>query len=99
MAVILIIIFGNLSLETKNILQSLTLVPFLRIISLSILNMTNNVYLEYILLYGILITPILVHDNDNFLRVIALLIMTIIFPVQRLSPKDANIIGEFVSYF
>lgn len=54
LAIVLIIIFGNLSLKPKNILQSLTLLPLLRIVSLSIPQM----YMQHMIIYGIVLIPI-----------------------------------------
>lgn len=56
--IILIIIFGNLSPKTKNILQSLILLPLLRIISLSIPQLSKNVYIQHVIIYGIMFIPI-----------------------------------------
>lgn len=57
LVIILVIIFGNLSLEIKNVLQSLMLLPILRIIDLSMPQLFTN-YLQYLLMYGIIIIPI-----------------------------------------
>ncbi len=67
LAIILIIIFGNLSLKIKNILQSLTLLPLLRIISLSIPQFGGN--MRYLIIYGIMLVPIyLVMKNQHILH-------------------------------
>lgn len=58
LAIILIIIFGSLSLKTKNILQSLILLPIMRIISLSISQLSNNINVQLLIIYGIMIVPI-----------------------------------------
>lgn len=58
LAIILIIIFGNLSMKTKNILQSLILLPLLRIISLSIPQLSKNIYVQYLIIYCIVLIPI-----------------------------------------
>lgn len=58
LAMILIIIFGNLSPETKNILQSLILLPLLRIINISTPPLFTDIYLQYLLTYGIMLVPI-----------------------------------------
>lgn len=58
LAIILIIIFGNLSLKTKNILQSMILLPLLRIISLSIPQLFENIYVQHMTIYGIVLIPI-----------------------------------------
>lgn len=57
LTIILVIIFGNLSLEMKNVLQSLMLLPVLRIVGLSMPQLFTN-YLQYLLIYGIMLTPI-----------------------------------------
>lgn len=57
LAIILVIIFGNLSLETKNVLQSLMLLPVLRIVGLSIPQLFTS-YIQYLLMYGIMLIPI-----------------------------------------
>ena len=56
--IILIIIFGHLSLETKNILQSLILLPVLQIINFSVPQFFTIIYLRYILVYAIMGIPI-----------------------------------------
>lgn len=58
LAIILIIIFDNLSLEVKNILQSLILIPLLRIISLSIPRLFTGIYPQYLLMCIIILFPI-----------------------------------------
>ena len=58
MAIILIIICGNLSLKTKDILQSLILLPLLRIISLSIAQVSEKIYIQHMVTYGIMLIPI-----------------------------------------
>jgi hypothetical protein len=55
---IIFIIFGNLSSEVKNILQSLMLLPLLRIVNLSVPRLFNDVYLQYLLICGIILIPI-----------------------------------------
>lgn len=57
-ATILIIIFCNLSLRAKNILQSLMLIPLLRIVSLSVPQLFNDVDVRYLLVFGIMTIPI-----------------------------------------
>ena len=56
--IILIIIFGHLSLETKNILQGLILLPVLQIINFSVPQFFTIIYLRYILVYAIMGIPI-----------------------------------------
>jgi hypothetical protein len=69
LAIILIIIFSNLSLKTKNILQSLILLPLLRIINLSIPQLSENIYLERLIIYGIMLAPIyLIMKNQPILH-------------------------------
>jgi len=58
LAVILAIIFANLSLEIKNILQSLVLLPVLRVIGLSMPQFFMNINIQYLLIYGIMLIPI-----------------------------------------
>jgi hypothetical protein len=69
LAIILIIIFSNLSLKTKNILQSLILLPLLRIINLSIPQLSENIYLERLIIYGFMLAPIyLIMKNQPILH-------------------------------
>lgn len=58
LVIILIIIFGNLSLKEKNILQSLTLLILLRMINLSTPQFFTNILVQYPLIYGIMFIPI-----------------------------------------
>lgn len=61
LAIILIVICGNLSLKTKDILQSLILLPLLRIISLSIPSipqLSEKIYVQHLIIYGIMLIPI-----------------------------------------
>ena len=58
LAIILIIIFGNLSLKEKNVLQSLTLLILLRMINLSIPQFFTTTLMQYPLIYGIMFIPI-----------------------------------------
>jgi hypothetical protein len=60
MSIILMIILGNLSLETKNILQSLVVLPMLRIISLSIPRFFAKSQTQHLLIYGVILLPIYV---------------------------------------
>jgi hypothetical protein len=69
LVIILIIIFGNLSLKTKNILQSVILLPLLRIISLSIPQLSDKTYVQNLVLYGIMVIPIyLIMKNQYVLQ-------------------------------
>lgn len=54
--IILLIIFGELSLETKIVLQSLTLLLIYRIINFSMPYSTNM--LQHLLIYGVMLIPI-----------------------------------------
>lgn len=68
LTIILIIIFGNLSLKTKNILQCLILLPLLRIMRLSIPQLSDNIFVQYMIIYGIMFVPIyLIMRNDHIL--------------------------------
>lgn len=68
LAIILIIIFGNLSQKTRNILQSLILLPLLRITSLSIPQLSENIYVQHLIIYGIMLVPIyLIMKNQHIL--------------------------------
>lgn len=69
LAIILMIIFGNLSLKIKNILQSMILLPLLRIISLSIPQLSKNIYMQHLIIYGIMFVPIyLIMKNQHILH-------------------------------
>jgi hypothetical protein len=69
LVIILIIIFGNLSPRTENILQSLILLPLLRIISLSIPQLSEKIYIQYLIIYGIVLIPIyLILKNQHVLH-------------------------------
>lgn len=69
LAIILMLIFCNLSLRTKNILQGLTLLPLLRIISLSIPQLSKNFYIQHAIIYGIMLIPIyLIMKNQYILH-------------------------------
>lgn len=69
LAIILIIIFGNLSLNVKNVLQSLTLLPLLRIISLSIPQFDGNFdgNVRYLIMYGIMLVPIYMIMKNQYI--------------------------------
>jgi hypothetical protein len=115
LAIILIIIFGNLSLKTKNILQILILLPLLRIINLSIPQLSENIYFQLLIMYGIMLVPIyLVMKNQLILRVntnepnvmlkvIAMLMIElyiVIIPnMQTISSEVTYLIGEFMYMF
>lgn len=58
LTIILMIILGNLSLEIKNILRSLILLPLLQIINLSVPQFLTITYLRYILTCAIMCIPI-----------------------------------------
>lgn len=58
LAIIILIIFGELSIGTKNILQSLTLIPILQIIDLSMPQFFANIHSQYLLIYGVMLIPI-----------------------------------------
>jgi hypothetical protein len=58
LTIIFIIIFGDMSLETKNILQSMILFPILQIISISIPQLFEAAYLRYVLICAIMLIPI-----------------------------------------
>ncbi len=113
LSIIIAIIFGNLSLEIKNALQSVMLLPILRIISLSIPQLFSN-YLQYLLIYGIMIIPIfLVIKNQwtshkdlgrNLSIPLVIIVMIIIgqyikiFPnIQTFSLDVKYLIEEFMS--
>lgn len=72
LAIILIIICGNLSLKTKDILQSLILLPLLRIISISIPSipqLSEKIYAQHLITYGIMLIPIyLIMKNRHILH-------------------------------
>ena len=54
----LLIIFGNLSLDIKNVLQGLILVALLRVVSLSMPQFFTMVLLQYPLIYGMMFIPV-----------------------------------------
>lgn len=58
MAITLLIIFGNSSIDIKNVLQSLSLVILLRIISLSMPQFFTDMLKQYSLIYGVMFIPI-----------------------------------------
>lgn len=58
LAIIFIIIFGNLSLKEKNVLQSLTLLILLRMINLSMPQFFTTTLTQYPLVYGVMFLPI-----------------------------------------
>ena len=69
LTIMLVIIFGNQSLKEKNILQSLTILPLLSIISLSIPPLSVNSYVQHMIIYGIMLIPIfLIMKNQNELQ-------------------------------
>ncbi len=54
----LILIFGSLSPETKNVLQSLLLLLLLRIVSLAMPQIFSSALLWYLLVYGVMFLPV-----------------------------------------
>lgn len=58
LAIIFIIIFSDLDIKVKNVLQSLTLVILLRMINLSTPQLFTTTLLQYPLIYGIMFIPI-----------------------------------------
>ena len=58
LAIIFLIIFGGLSLGTRNILQSLSLLSILRIIDFSMPPFFTDMNQQYILIYGVMLIPI-----------------------------------------
>lgn len=58
MLIILLIIFGNLNLDIKNVLQGLTLVILLRVVNLSMPQFFTTTLLQYPLVYGVMFIPI-----------------------------------------
>jgi hypothetical protein len=58
LAIILIITFDNLPYDIKNILQSLMLLPLLRIINLSIPRLFADAYWQYVLICIVAVIPI-----------------------------------------
>lgn len=68
-AIILVIIFNKLSLKERNVLQSLILLPLLRIISLSVPQLSENIYIQHTVIYGIMFIPIyLIMKNQHVLH-------------------------------
>lgn len=66
LVIVFIIIFDNISLQEKNILQSLTLLIILRMVNLSMPQFFNGGLLQYPLIYGIMFIPIyLTIKNQN----------------------------------
>lgn len=63
--IILIIIFGKLSLKERNVLQSLTLLILLRMINLSIPQFFTTTLMQYPLIYGIMFLPIYFTIKDQ----------------------------------
>ncbi len=69
--IILMIIFGKLSLEEKNVLQSLTLLILLRMINISAPQFFTGMLMQYPIIYGVMFLPIYmiiknqqIHSND-----------------------------------
>lgn len=58
LALIFLIIFGNLSLDIKNVLQGLILVTLLRVVNLSMPQFFTTTLLQYPLIYGAMFIPI-----------------------------------------
>lgn len=58
LVIILMIAFGNLSQEVKNILQILILLPLSRIVILSVPRLFTDIYLQYLLICVIMTMPI-----------------------------------------
>lgn len=58
LAIILLITFGNIKLEIKNILQSLLLVILLRVVNLSVPQFFSVEIFQYPIIYGIMFIPI-----------------------------------------
>lgn len=58
LAIVLVVIFGNLTSEVKNILQSLMLIPLLRFVSISIPQLFNYIDIQYLLICSIMSIPI-----------------------------------------
>ena len=54
----LLLIFGSLSPETKNVLQSLLLLLLLRIVSLAMPQIFSSALLWYLLVYGVMFLPV-----------------------------------------
>lgn len=54
----LLIIFGNLNLDIKNVLQGLILVTLLRVVNLSMPQFFTTTLLQYPLIYGVMFIPI-----------------------------------------
>jgi hypothetical protein len=65
-AMILAITFGNFSLKEKNVLQSLTILPLLRMISLSIPQL-SGIYVQYLVVYGIMAIPVYLIMKNQYL--------------------------------
>jgi len=66
LAIILLIIFGKLSLKEKNVLQSLTLLILLRMINLSMPQFFTSTLTQYPLIYGVMFIPIyMLIKNQN----------------------------------
>lgn len=66
LAIIFMIIFSSLKLEKKNILQSLTLIILIRVISLSVPGFFTVAIAQYSLIYGVMYIPIyLTIKNQN----------------------------------
>lgn len=58
LAIIFIIIFSDLDIKVKNVLQSLVLIILLRMINLSIPQLFTTTLLQYPLIYGVMFIPI-----------------------------------------
>lgn len=65
--VIFLMIFGELSLGMKNILQSLILLSLLRIINTSMPQFFEDIHLQYLLIYGVMIIPIYLAIKNQLL--------------------------------
>lgn len=104
--IILLIIFGGLKLETKNVLQGLTLLIISRIISFSTPQFFG-LHTHYLLIYGIMIIPfssfirnIRNHKTGsyNYLPII-ILITTIIFMISNFVSDIKIISGNLEEEF
>lgn len=58
LAIVLVIIFTNLELKIKNILQGLTLIILLRVVNLSTPQFFTTDIIQYSIIYGIMFIPV-----------------------------------------
>lgn len=101
LAIILLIIFGELSLETKNVMQSLTLLPLLRVVNFSIPQVkVTDLSMPQLQTIDPSILQFFVDIHIRYILIYGVILMPIysIIKNQHITFKDLKMSGRFYTH-